>query len=252
MKITQQTIDLLNERKIFTTYNGTMRLKPGDNIWVYPDTKIEPFTSFIGGNALHTMGSFSYVWSDLKANTVVGRYSSISNWIRIFGPQHPYNSFTTSSFTYDGKFPIFTECNKDTSEEGFKIKPPVIPPEQQRITIGNDVWIGSHCALKPGITIHDGAVIATGAVVTKDVPPYAIVGGVPAKVIKMRFSDNIICEMLKLQWWDYCFADFKNMQGDIPVEEFIETIKQYIAEGKIQKFTPTPLTGEEILATQGG
>lgn len=122
-----------------------------------------------------------------------------------------------------------------------------LPP---RITIGNDVWVGSNCALKPGITIHDGAIIATGAVVTKDVPPYAIVGGVPAKVIKMRFPDNIIWEMLKLQWWDYCFTDF-NIEADAPVEQFIDTIKQGVSDGKIQKFEPVPLTGAEIIATAG-
>lgn len=74
-------------------------------------------------------------------------------------------------------------------------------------------------------------------------------GGVPAKIIKMRFSDDIVEEMLNLKWWDYCFADFENIRADIDVREFIEIIKRYISDGKIQKFKPEALTGEEILKT---
>ena len=69
------------------------------------------------------------------------------------------------------------------------------------IVIKNDVWIGSHVLLLEGITIGDGAIIAAGAVVTKDVPPYSIVGGVPAKIIKKRFDDDTIRQLLELDWW---------------------------------------------------
>ena len=68
--------------------------------------------------------------------------------------------------------------------------------------IGNDVWVGKNAIILGGVTIGDGAIIAAGAVVSKDVPPYTIVGGVPAKVIKNRFSDTIIKELLELQWWN--------------------------------------------------
>lgn len=68
--------------------------------------------------------------------------------------------------------------------------------------IGNDVWIGANAIILQGVTIGDGAIIAAGAVVTKDVPPYAIVGGVPAKVIKYRFSDEVILKLLQIKWWD--------------------------------------------------
>ena len=70
------------------------------------------------------------------------------------------------------------------------------------VEVGNDVWIASDVKLLPGIVIHDGAVIAAGAVVTKDVPPYAIVGGVPAKVIRYRFTKEQIESLLDIQWWN--------------------------------------------------
>lgn len=71
------------------------------------------------------------------------------------------------------------------------------------IVIGNDVWIGYEAVVMQGITIGDGAIIGTRAVVTKDVPPYTIVGGVPAKPIRKRFSDEVIAQLLEIKWWDW-------------------------------------------------
>ena len=71
------------------------------------------------------------------------------------------------------------------------------------IVVGNDVWIGYEAVILAGVTIGDGAIIATRAVVTKDVPPYTIVGGVPAKPIRKRFSDEEIDQLLELKWWDW-------------------------------------------------
>ena len=71
------------------------------------------------------------------------------------------------------------------------------------IVIGNDVWIGYEAVIMQGVTIGDGAIIGTRAVVTKDVPPYSIVGGVPAKPIRKRFSDEVISQLLVIKWWDW-------------------------------------------------
>lgn len=73
------------------------------------------------------------------------------------------------------------------------------------IVIGNDVWIGYEAVIMSGVTIGDGAINGTRAVVTKDVPPYTIVGGVPAKQIRKRFSEETISELLKWKWWDWTF-----------------------------------------------
>lgn len=76
-------------------------------------------------------------------------------------------------------------------------------PNKGNIVIGNDVWIGYNATIMGGVNIGDGAIIATNATVTKDVPPYTIVGGNPAKEIRKRFSDEIINELLQLKWWDW-------------------------------------------------
>lgn len=248
MKVTQRTLDLFEEKNIFFTLNtgDPPRLKIGDEINVSPNAVIEEFTAFTGGSVLTSMGSFSYSWSPLGLEASIGRYTSIARNCRLFGFQHPLNRFTSSIVAYSTVCNVGTKCSDMKPDYSFK---PVKIPQVKKLTIGNDVWIGSHVAIKPGITIHDGAMIATGAVVTKDVPPYSVVGGVPAKVIKTRFPDNIIWELLKLSWWDYCFADFQEMRADIPIEKFIDKIKQDISEGKLQKFKPGVLTGEEILAT---
>lgn len=83
------------------------------------------------------------------------------------------------------------------------------------IIIGNDVWIGYEAVILAGVTVGDGAIIGARAVVTKDVPPYTIVGGVPAKTIRKRFSDDVISKLLKMKWWDWPEETIKRHISDI-------------------------------------
>ena len=90
------------------------------------------------------------------------------------------------------------------------------------IVIGNDVWIGYEAVIMAGVTIGDGAIIGTRAVVTKDVPPYTIVGGVPARQIRKRFSEDMIAYLLDLKWWDW------------PIEKISEKI-EFIKSADLEK-----------------
>ncbi|MFT4666111.1 MAG: virginiamycin A acetyltransferase [Polaribacter sp.] len=86
-------------------------------------------------------------------------------------------------------------------------------PNKGNTVIGNDVWIGYNATILPGVTVGDGAIIATNATVTKDVPPYSIVGGNPAKIIRKRFSEEQVAFLLKLQWWNWPIEKItKNVQ----------------------------------------
>lgn len=121
----------------------------------------------------------------------IGNYCSISKSVRVGLGRHPLNYVSTNSIFYSHKP---NEVRSDWVREiSFK--------EHKKTVIGNDVWIGEYAVIIGGVSIGDGAVIATRAVVTKDVPPYAIVGGIPAKIIGYRFSEEVIDALLDLKWW---------------------------------------------------
>lgn len=122
-------------------------------------------------------------------NVTIGNYCSFANDIMIGLGQHPTFLLSTNSVFY--KVGITDKFAKDIEYD-----------EAPRTYIGNDVWIGNGAVVMDGVTIGDGAIVASRAVVTKDVPPYAVVGGVPAKVIKYRFSPEVITELLNWKWWN--------------------------------------------------
>lgn len=246
MLVTEKTIELFQERKIFTLNGPMQRIKVGDMIFVSNDANIEAYCGILAGIGLFSIGTQSYTWSAMLTTTVMGRYSSLASDIRFMQPDHPISNFTTSPIAFNQHAAWVSNLIKSVPDFSFYEKP--LTPLRPTI-IGNDVWIGSHVAIKQGIKIGDGAVIGSGALVTKDVPPYAVMGGVPARVIKYRFPEKIIEELLNLKWWDYSFTDFKNMDSDIPIEDFIYRIQNEIAAGRLKKYEPQITTGEEINAT---
>lgn len=150
----------------------------------------------------------------------IGDYCAIAN-DTMFNPScHPTNWLSVHPFQYWGK------C--DPRLYGNITNKNSIPFDEvpKSIEIGNDVWIGERAVVMGGVKIGDGAVVALGAVVTKDVPPYAIVGGVPAKVIKYRFPQEIIDELLEIKWWNLPFEFIKTLPFN-NIEECIKIIKDY-------------------------
>ncbi len=122
----------------------------------------------------------------------IGRFCSLAQGIHCGESNHPMDCLTTHPFIRQKKFYSADRCDA------------VFQPNRKAAPIiGNDVWIGNNAIILSGVTIGDGAVVAAGAVVTHDVKPYHIVGGVPARTIKLRFPEEIIAELLSLQWWNY-------------------------------------------------
>lgn len=142
-------------------------------------------------------------------DTEIGSFTSIAAHVFIGPGEHPLDNLSTSPYFYAK--PGF----KDLIEPVYYVKPCII---------GNDVWIGDMVFIKGGIKIGDGAVVAAGAVVTKDVPPYAIVGGVPAKIIKYRFDEQTIKDLLALKWWDLPDEVIRDLPFD-DIEECIRILK---------------------------
>jgi len=139
------------------------------------------------------LNEYSYIGSRTKIlNTKIGKYCSIGPDCRIGLAKHPLNFISTSPIFYSDKNPFNKKWVKYNNYE-----------EEKRIIIGNDVWIGSNVIVKGGIKIGNGAVIGAGAVVTKEVSPYSIVAGVPAKLIKKRFDEKTIKQLEKVKWWNW-------------------------------------------------
>ena len=140
-----------------------------------------------------SLGKYSRVGSGcLVTNCEMGNFSVFANDCVAGLGQHPLDTLTYHSIFYRrGHWGWHDDW----------IEYPVGFEESKRIKVGNDVWIGRHCIIMDGVTIGDGAIVATGAVVTKDVPPYAVVGGVPAKIIKYKFPQEMIDRLLEIKWW---------------------------------------------------
>lgn len=155
----------------------------------------------IYGNTLFvgSMGYGSYISHHCDIYAKIGRFCSIAPYVRTNLGTHPYfTPFATTS-------PMFFSTQK---QNGVTFATQTMFDEQKAPTIiGNDVWIGENVFFASGLTIGDGAVLLAGAVVTKDVPPYAVVGGVPAKILKYRYDADTICFLQDIKWWnkDICW-----------------------------------------------
>lgn len=160
-----------------------------------------------------TMGDFSYINSySYVLYTTMGRYCSIGPNVKIAPGKHPTSVFVSThpvTFSSQGNLKNFG------NEQKFKNYEPVI--------IGNDVWIGSNAIIIDGITIGNGAIVAANSVVVKDVGPYEIVGGNPAKFIKKRFNEEQIKYLQDTQWWNNDEAWMqKNISKFWDIENFME------------------------------
>ncbi len=244
VKVNEAVIELLTQHHIYGNYSGLGWPKNGDALDVNQSSEYEPYTIF-SGNKLFSIGAFSFSWSPLTNLCSMGRYSSIASGLSIFGPLHPYDRFTTSTVTFLSQYKDFCIFKNSRTEdcEFEYVNSNDLPA---KVDIGNDVWIGGNVTLKRGVKIGDGAIVANHAVVTKNVDPYTIVGGCPAKFIKHRFSMEIISELMDLKWWQYRWTDF-NFRADIPIEKFIEIISDKVANNLIKPYTPEKLTGKMII-----
>lgn len=198
----------------------------GEKIKIHGDIFAEEF-SMMPLRGFCSVGAFSEPGCNFQNSVVIGRYCSISSGAKIMGGHHPYHRFTTSRLTYREEF----EDIAQKTGGDWKVKP--YNTIMEGPIIGNDVWIADGVLIKGGISIGDGAIIAANAVVTRDVPPYAIVAGVPAKIIKYRFSEEIINSLLELKWWNYKFTDLPDNQHCDDVNYFIKNLSLRIEEGNI-------------------
>lgn len=153
------------------------------------------------------MGRGSYIAPNSIIRGKIGRFTSIASRCYVVNGVHPY------TYPYVSTSPIFISLYKQNghtfvSEQKMQEHRYVF--DKYEIVVGNDCWIGEGVTIIAGTSIGDGAVILAGAVVTKDVPPYAIVGGIPAKILKFRYNSDDISFLLKYKWWNKDISWLKN------------------------------------------
>ena len=141
------------------------------------------------------LGDYSYLGPGcMVADALIGKFCAIAAQVRIGAPNHPLDRPSQHRFTY---CPEYYTADAERDLTFFEQR------RADRVVIGNDVWIGHAVIVMPGVTVGDGAVLAAGAVVTRDVAPYTIVGGVPARRIRERFNREIAAQLSRIAWWNW-------------------------------------------------
>ena len=195
---------------------------------------VEPFAT-LPRNYFIGVGAYSYMHGQFASSpTRVGRYCSIAGGSRVLGPAHPVERVSTSPFSYDDHYVSIAA--------GFGVPDYATTPYDQTpapTTIGNDVWIGEDVLVKGGVEIGHGAVLGARSMVTKDVPPYAIVVGTPARILRFRFPAELIESLLETRWWEYNFCDLPRKITDPAA--FVSDLRQRRDSGAITPWRPRQL-----------
>lgn len=169
------------------------------------------------------LGDYSYIVNDGEVDyTTIGKFTSIAAHVRINPGNHPMWRASQSHFTYRASA-YFADAEDEPDFFAWRKSHPV--------SIGHDVWIGHGAIILPGRAVGTGAIVAAGAVVTRDVAPYMIVAGVPAKPVRERFPEAIADRLMALRWWDWSHGTLRAALDDfrsLPIEAFLDT---YEGEG---------------------
>ncbi len=191
-----------------------------------------------------TMGAFAYfnaAGATSAYRVHFGRYSQIGEGSIIGPPEHPQDWFSSHPFAFTRpqympniyKLPDFARLGPEASEG-----PSYVDGVPSDTWIGHEAYVGAGSFVKRGVRIGNGACVGARAVVTRDVPDYAIAVGSPARVIRLRFSDAIVERFLKLQWWRYDLAPFKKDVDFQKVEATLDFFEGKLADGALQLLVP--------------
>lgn len=152
---------------------------------------------------MSALGAYSYIAEGANASRLnLGKFCSVGPSFKTGFGNHPTDFVSTNPIFYSTR----KQCGITFADKNYF-------DEDQTTKIGHDVWIGANVYVKDGVTVGDGAILAAGSVVTRDVPPFAIVGGVPARCIRLRFTEAQIDRLLKLQWWNWSEADLRGARA---------------------------------------
>ena len=191
MSIKSRFSSFIRKKRLKKAHNGfsaSMKSFVGDNVTA------SEFVCLYGKTTITNsqVGAYTYFSCCAIGNAKIGAFCSVASGTRIGGlGTHPVNMLSTHPIFYS----IAKQCGTTFSDKSYF-------KEFKETTIGNDVWIGTNAIILDGVNVGNGVIIAAGSVVVKDVPDYAVIGGVPAKIIRFRFSDEEIALLSRIKWWD--------------------------------------------------
>lgn len=217
--------DILRNNNIYFDFScENLRLKDTDKVVFSKNTKIGNYVAICKGNILPSMGSYTYTFSTLPPEITVGRYCSIARGLAFLGNDHPIHNVSTSPFTYSNKHFLLQKPFTDQHTKNLNKIIKEVKGGANGVVIKNDVWIGENVTIKHNVTIGNGAIVGGCSFVTKDVPDFAVVGGCPARIIKYRFTQDIINQLEESEWWKYELPLLNNYHFDKP-EEFLKVFQ---------------------------
>lgn len=208
----------------------------GNEPYLHPDavvrgSKLGRFVEIGAGTHVleSTVGDYSYTarYSDI-AYSFLGKFVNVAAFTRINPSEHPYHRASLHHFMYRSSYFWPDEQDEEAIFDWRRSRP---------VHIGNDTWIGHGAIIMKGVTIGDGAVIASNSVVTKSVPPYAIFGGTPAKLIKWRHPADIAERLQALAWWDWDHETLKHALPDfrsLSAEAFLDRYEHEVVIPPLQ------------------
>lgn len=246
LRATEKVSRAFSELNLFLVYNVILPVNPNTILRIPKSAKFENYTSSYG--QIYSAGAFTYSENKVT-NAYVGRYCSLASGLTTMGERHPIEQVTSSAFTYcyfpNWHKPQFLRAQEQLLGNAY---PPKLPASraQRMPVLENDVWIGQNVILAQGITLRTGCVVGAGSVVTKDVPPYTIVGGNPARPIRLRFPQDLCERLLATQWWNYhprVLFEF----GFEDVKKFCDEFENAQRGGDVEPMPVRTLTWKDVL-----